>query len=182
MIRCPTGVTTAPPPCRPPAADVTAGCCRAALICSTKSHARRYDIPTLRAAADIEPVSWIASKSAIFPGPIRSPLVRSRRILRRVSDMTCGHQLSPHKEHPETIANVNRPGHSIMAAWAREEMRRPLIPSGRDERSLPYRARPNARGYAHRRGSKFPYGVVTLNQRVQGSNPCAPTTSISTSY
>src|SRR5271169_7234536 len=35
----------------------------------------------------MEPVSRIASRSAILPGPMRSPLGRSRRMLRRVSDM-----------------------------------------------------------------------------------------------
>jgi predicted nucleotide-binding protein len=43
------------------------------LISSTKSHALRYDIPIDLAAAVIDPVDRIASKSAILPGPIRTP-------------------------------------------------------------------------------------------------------------
>src|SRR5262245_14808012 len=41
-----------------------------------------------RAAAEIEPVDRIASSSAILPGPMRSPVVRSIRMERRVVAMT----------------------------------------------------------------------------------------------
>src|ERR1700722_17185791 len=40
-----------------------------------------------RAAAEIEPVERIASKSAILPGPIRLPFSRSMRIDRRMPTM-----------------------------------------------------------------------------------------------
>jgi hypothetical protein len=41
-------------------------------------------MPSERAAAEIEPVERIASKSAIFPGPMRAPEARSMRIERCV--------------------------------------------------------------------------------------------------
>src|SRR5262249_21239529 len=44
-------------------------------------------MPSDRAAAEIEPVERIASRSAILPGPMRSPLARSIRMERRVAAM-----------------------------------------------------------------------------------------------
>ena len=44
-------------------------------------------MPRCRAASLIDPVLRIASSTAIFPGPMRSPLARSRRMQRRVSVM-----------------------------------------------------------------------------------------------
>jgi hypothetical protein len=41
-------------------------------------------MPRCRAASLIDPVSRIASGTAILPGPMRSPLARSRRMQRRV--------------------------------------------------------------------------------------------------
>src|SRR5437660_11754266 len=48
---------------------------------STRSQARRYDMPNRRAAAVIEPVAAIASRRSIFPGPtaISSPRVMRNR-------------------------------------------------------------------------------------------------------
>jgi hypothetical protein len=40
---------------------------------SSRSHARLYDIPISRAAAEIEPVSLMPSRSFWLPGPIRAP-------------------------------------------------------------------------------------------------------------
>src|SRR5207237_977725 len=57
---------------------------------STSSQARRYDMPSARAAAEIEPVARMASSSAIFPGPMRSPFSRSMRMDRRVPVMAFG--------------------------------------------------------------------------------------------
>jgi hypothetical protein len=45
------------------------------------NHARRYDIPSERAAAEIEPVAAIASRRSILPGPtaMSSPdVIRNR--------------------------------------------------------------------------------------------------------
>jgi hypothetical protein len=47
---------------------------------STNPHAFRYDIPIFRAAADIEPVLPISSKSAAFPGPKATVAPISNRI------------------------------------------------------------------------------------------------------
>src|SRR5262245_48980307 len=108
MTRMPTGVSTAPPPWRPPGVAVTAGSSRASLSCSTSSQARRYDMPSSRAAAEIDPVFWIASRRAILPGPMRSPLVRSRRMLRRVSDMDMRrlHRTRPHDREPAALVKA----------------------------------------------------------------------------
>ena len=80
-------MTTAPPPRWPPISAATAGARSMWLTSSTRSHARRYDIPSERAAAEIEPVARIASSSAILPGPMRSPLAKSMRMERRVPVM-----------------------------------------------------------------------------------------------
>src|SRR5579862_6470914 len=68
----PAGVSTAPPPRSPPVAVATAGAARQRLVSSTRSHARRYDILSDLAAAEIDPVRAIASSSATLPGPIAS--------------------------------------------------------------------------------------------------------------
>src|SRR5215813_3860510 len=55
-------------------------------ISSTRSHARRYDIPIAMPAFVIDPLSLIASKSRILPGPIaRSPPRSTRRVSRAVA-------------------------------------------------------------------------------------------------
>src|SRR6185312_9701278 len=72
MNAAPNPVSAAPPPPSPPVAVATAGCARQRLVSSTSIHARRYDMPSERAAAEIEPVAAIASSSAILPGPIAS--------------------------------------------------------------------------------------------------------------
>src|ERR1700683_3709650 len=64
-------------------------------------------MPSVRAAAEIEPVERIASKSAIFPGPMRAPEARSMRIVRFVPAMDC---------HP---ADASR-GHADMGASSRD--------------------------------------------------------------
>src|SRR5882757_5387527 len=63
-------------------------------------------MPICRAAAEIEPVAWIASNRAILPGPMRSPLVRSMRMLRRVSAMGPGRRYRERPEHREAVAGV----------------------------------------------------------------------------
>jgi hypothetical protein len=62
-------------------------------------------MPIERAAAEIDPVDRIASKSAIFPGPIRPPDARSMRMER------CVLAIMP---HPEQGAGRNHAdgGHS----------------------------------------------------------------------
>src|SRR5947209_2943734 len=52
-------------------------------------------MPILRAAAEIDPLSRIASSSAIFPGPMRSPFSRSMRIDRRVPAMAVDSPMGP---------------------------------------------------------------------------------------
>jgi hypothetical protein len=44
-------------------------------------------MPIDRAAAEIDPVDWMASRSAIFPGPMRPPDGRSMRMDRCVPAM-----------------------------------------------------------------------------------------------
>src|SRR5262249_327375 len=57
-------------------------------------------------AAEIDPVDRIASNSAILPGPIRSPLVKSRRMLRRVLAMALARLQGSRPEHREGAAFV----------------------------------------------------------------------------
>src|ERR1700734_2234254 len=83
MIALPAGVNTVPPPPLPPAAVSTTGAPRPLFRSSTSSQVRRYDIRNARPAAEIEPDRPISSRTAIFPGPMRSPLARSIRIFRR---------------------------------------------------------------------------------------------------
>src|SRR5690625_5220848 len=77
----PRGVTSAPPPPLPPRTASTRGPVKALFIASTRSQARRYDIPMVRAARLIEPVAAIASRSAALPGPmaVASPSNTRRR-------------------------------------------------------------------------------------------------------
>ena len=49
---------------------------------SINSQALRYDMPSVRAAPEIDPVERIASSNAILPGPMRSPLGKSMRMER----------------------------------------------------------------------------------------------------
>src|SRR3984893_4848546 len=48
---------------------------------SSTTHARLYDIPISRAAAEIEPVSRMLSSSLALPGPIRAPDSKTMLIL-----------------------------------------------------------------------------------------------------
>jgi hypothetical protein len=57
----------------PPGAAVTTGSVNAWLMLSSRSHARLYDMPMSRAAAEIEPVSRMLSSSLALPGPMRAP-------------------------------------------------------------------------------------------------------------
>src|SRR5688572_10513189 len=78
--RRPNAVTRAPPPRAPPAAVVTTRSRKSWLSASTSCHARRYDMPMARAAAEIEPVLAMRSISSALPGPIagrRLPSTRS---------------------------------------------------------------------------------------------------------
>ena len=68
----------APPPWLPPSWVVTTGAPNSRFSSSTSSQARRYDMPSARPAAEIEPLRSISSSSAILPGPIR-PCGRGRR-------------------------------------------------------------------------------------------------------
>ena len=81
MSSAPSGVSVLPPPCSPPIADATAALASEPFTSSTRTQARRYDMPNDFAAAVIERVSRIASSSAILPGPtkIASPAVTRRR-------------------------------------------------------------------------------------------------------
>jgi len=67
------------------------------------------------AAAEIDPVAWIASSSAILPGPMRSPLVKSRRMLRRVSGMGPKRRKRAAPQHREPAAFVKGRGDVIEA-------------------------------------------------------------------
>src|SRR3954469_2427060 len=82
-------------------------------------------MPSARAAPEIDPDAWIASSSAILPGPMRSPLVRSRRILRRVSGMGPRRRKRVEPEHREPAAFVKRCARAI-----------PPIPGKRDRVSI----------------------------------------------
>ena len=64
-----------------PSRPSTTGDAKQRFIMSTSSHARRYDMPSAFAAAVIEPVRAIASRSSILPGPMAmsSPLLIRRR-------------------------------------------------------------------------------------------------------
>src|SRR5687767_8202395 len=78
--RRPNAVTRAPPPRAPPAAVVTTRSRKSWLSASTSCHARRYDMPIARAAAEIEPVLAMRSISSALPGPMagrRLPSTRS---------------------------------------------------------------------------------------------------------
>src|SRR5262249_61228571 len=70
----------APPPGPPRVGGGGAGWVVFFLICARRSRARRYDIPRYRAAAEIDPWTRIASRSAILPGPMLSQSVRSKRM------------------------------------------------------------------------------------------------------
>ncbi len=65
----PKVVTVAAPPPRPPRVVVTTGCRNNPFMLSTSSHAERYDIRMLRAAALIDPSSWMVASNRILPGP-----------------------------------------------------------------------------------------------------------------
>src|SRR6185369_13477909 len=82
-------------------------------------------MPSARAAPEIDPDAWIASSSAILPGPMRSPLVRSRRMLRRVSGMGPRRRKRVEPEHREPAAFVKRRARAI-----------PPIPGKRDRVSI----------------------------------------------
>src|SRR5262249_43437996 len=109
-----------PPPRRPPVSAVTAGSRSAWLTSSTSNHARRYDMPSARAAAEIDPVDLIASSNAILPGPMRSPFARSIRMERRVPDM----MLHSPRQAPGSHADSGRivKGH----VWRLESWLEPL--------------------------------------------------------
>src|SRR6185436_21095795 len=64
----PAGVSVDPPPRWPPVAVATAGRTRQWFVSSTRSHARRYDIPSFLADEVMEPGSAMASRSATLPG------------------------------------------------------------------------------------------------------------------
>jgi hypothetical protein len=67
------------PPAEPPCFVSTTGVSKSLLSASTSSHARRYDIPIERPAAEIDPWSRTASSNRILPWPIARPgPVRSR--------------------------------------------------------------------------------------------------------
>ena len=66
----PVGESLVPPPSLPPGMARTTGFESRRLRSSTSIQARRYDMRSFLAAAEIEPVSRMASRSAIFPGPI----------------------------------------------------------------------------------------------------------------
>lgn len=76
---CPKSVTLAPPPCVPPRFDSTTTSLNMWFKASTRSQARRYDMPIARPAAEIEPVAWMWFSSSIFPRPSRSPSGKSIR-------------------------------------------------------------------------------------------------------
>lgn len=80
----PNGVSRAPPPRSPPCAVSTTARRKSALVASTSSHARRYDIPSDLAAAVMLPVAPIASSNATFPGPRRLVGSKSMRSVSRV--------------------------------------------------------------------------------------------------
>src|SRR6516225_5030797 len=54
-------------------------------ISSTRSHARRYDMPSAMPALVIDPVSRIASSNRILPGPTARSLPRSTRKVSRAA-------------------------------------------------------------------------------------------------
>src|SRR3954453_19972580 len=70
-------------------------------------------MPSARAAPEIDPDAWIASSSAILPGPMRSPLVKSRRILRRVSGMGPQRRKRVEPEHREPAVFVKSRGRAV---------------------------------------------------------------------
>ena len=90
MTSRPNGVSSAPPPRRPPRAVATTGARKPRFRLSTSSHARRYDIPIARPAAEIEPDSPMSSSSRTLPGPSRNSAVKSRRRLRRAGAFFAG--------------------------------------------------------------------------------------------
>src|ERR1700750_2636152 len=73
----PSSVRTAPPPRVPPPAVSTTAAPNPLLSSSTRTQVRRYDIFNVRPAAEIEPARAICSSTAILPGPILPPDVRS---------------------------------------------------------------------------------------------------------
>src|SRR5258706_8785863 len=77
----PTGVSAVPPPRRPPDSASTTGDLKQRFIVSTRSHARRYDMPSFLAADVIDPVLAMASSRSTLPGPtaMLSPRVMRRR-------------------------------------------------------------------------------------------------------
>src|ERR1700676_855737 len=56
---------------------------------SSSIHARLYDIPMSRAAAEIEPVSRMLSSSAALPGPMRAPDSKTMLTLTRAMPALC---------------------------------------------------------------------------------------------
>ncbi len=69
----PKGVSSAPPPARPPVDAETTASRKQSFRSSTISQACRYAMFMARAAPDMEPDCSIASRSWIFPGPILCP-------------------------------------------------------------------------------------------------------------
>src|SRR5215469_7579925 len=81
----PNGVNAAPPPRDPPFWAATTGSRKQLFISSTRSQARRYDMPNAMPAWVIDPVSRIASSNRIFPGPIARPSPKSTRKVSRAA-------------------------------------------------------------------------------------------------
>jgi len=69
MSSAPKSVRDAPPPWTPPGCAATTGSRKQRFMSSTRSQARRYDMPSVRPACEIEPWSRIASSNSTLPGP-----------------------------------------------------------------------------------------------------------------
>ena len=72
-----------------PGAAVTTGSVNARLMLSSSTHARLYDMPISRAAAEIEPVSRMLSSSVALSGPIRAPDSKTMLTLTRAIWQDC---------------------------------------------------------------------------------------------
>ena len=75
----PNAVNVAPRPWAPPGWASITGSQKQLFISSTRSQARRYDMPNLRPAREIDPVFAIASRRPILPGPTARPPLKSIR-------------------------------------------------------------------------------------------------------
>src|SRR6185437_13286659 len=114
MTAWPSGVSAAPPPFAPPVCADTTGSRKERLRLSTRSQARRYDIPISRPAAEIDPLAPINSSSLILPGPIaRSPSKSMRKVSRVIAgalvdfyQLDIEHQRREGRNHPAGAARA----------------------------------------------------------------------------